>query len=178
MNYEEKLTEAMNMLAKNKRTIFIGQSTVYPGHCLYATIKQIPVERRIELPVVEEMQMGMSIGLALEGYIPISIYPRWDFLILATNQIINHLDKMEQMSDGQFKPKVIIRTCVGSVKPLMPGVQHNNDYTEVFKKLVTNIDIIKLDKVEDIIPAYKKALESDKSSIIVEVADLYHAKSR
>ncbi len=173
MSYKQKLIETMDYLAKDERTIFIGQSTIWPGHCLYSTIKQIPKEKRIETPVTEEMQLGMSIGLALEGYIPITIYPRWDFLILAANEIINHLDKMEEMSNGQLKPKVIIRTCVGSIKPLMPGPQHNKDYTDAFRKLVTNINIFKLNKTEDIMPIYKKALKSNKSSIIVEVADKY-----
>ena len=47
----------------------------------------------IELPVAEEMQMGMSFGMSLDGTIPISIYPRWNFLLCAINQLVNHLDK-------------------------------------------------------------------------------------
>ena len=40
--------------------------------------------------------MGMSIGLALNGYIPITCFPRFDFLILAFNQLVNHLDKIKK----------------------------------------------------------------------------------
>ena len=35
--------------------------------------------------------MGISTGLTGNGYIPVSCYPRFDFLILAMNQLINHL---------------------------------------------------------------------------------------
>ena len=63
--------------------------------------------------------MGISTGLALQGYIPITCYPRFDFLILAMNQLVNHLDKIRHMSFDEFKPRVIIRTSIGSKNRLM-----------------------------------------------------------
>ena len=42
--------------------------------------------------------MGLSLGLALQGFVPVSIYPRIDFLLSATNQLVNHLDKIRLMS--------------------------------------------------------------------------------
>lgn len=65
--------------------------------------------------------MGMSIGLALGGFLPVSTYPRFDFLLLAFNQMINHLDKFPIITDKQFYPKVIIRVLVGAKKPLDDG---------------------------------------------------------
>ena len=62
--------------------------------------------KRIEMPICEDFTVGFCTGLALEGYIPVCFIPRWDFLILAANQIINHLDKIPLL--GGFKPKVII----------------------------------------------------------------------
>ncbi len=134
------------------------------------SFENIPLERRIELPVAEDMQMGMSIGLSLEGLIPVSVYPRIDFLILATNQLINHLDKVEEMSHGEFKPKVIIRTQIGNTKPLYPGIQHCSDYTDALKVLCKNIDVVKIKTAEDVLPEYKRALQSERSSILVEIA--------
>ena len=48
--------------------------------------------------------MGISTGLALNGFIP-DCYPRFDFLILALNQLVNHLDKLDKMSSKQLKSK-------------------------------------------------------------------------
>jgi len=162
----------MNLLSKDERTIFIGQNVIYPGAItMHEALKDIPISKKIELPVVEDMQMGISIGLSLEGFIPVSIFPRMDFLIIATNQLVNHLDKIEEMSQGQFKPKVIIRTCIGGKNPLNPGPQHCQDHTEALRALVKNINIVKLIEAEEIVPAYKQALESEKSSIIIELAE-------
>ena len=55
------------------------------------TVKDIP-DQLVELPVAEEMQMGMSLGLALDGKVPISIFPRWNFLLCGMNQLVYHID--------------------------------------------------------------------------------------
>ena len=78
------------------------------------TLKNVSRDKLLELPVTEEMQMGMSTGLALGGHVPVSIYPRWNFLLCAVSQVVSHLDKLSAMSDGGFQPKVIIRTGIGS----------------------------------------------------------------
>jgi len=174
MNYKEEIEKAMKMLSEHSKTIFLGQTVEYSGSAIFGSLADIPENKKIELPIIEDTQMGMSIGLSLEGFIPISIYPRMDFFILAMNQLINHLDKTEEMSNGQFKPKVIIRTMVGGTEPLYPGCQHCSDYTEAMKVFLKNTDVIKLKNPEDIVPAYKKALESERSTLIIEVADLYN----
>ena len=38
------------------------------------------------------------------------------------------------MSDGEWKPNVIVRVGKGSDKPLDPGHQHKADYTDAFEQ--------------------------------------------
>lgn len=173
MSYRDEVVKSMEMLAADKSVIFVGQSIRYSGHVMYGTLENVPMSRRVELPVFEDVQMGVSIGLSLEGYIPVSIYPRMDFLIIAINQLVNHLDKIEEMSCGQFKPKVIIRTMVGSKVPLDGGPQHTQDHTEALRHLLTNVDVYKLTEKNSVVMAYRKALESVRSTILIEMADLY-----
>lgn len=173
MKYTDNLKKAMTWLA-NKKCIFIGQSVKWKGTGLFWTIQHIPEEQRIELPVQEDMQMGMSIGMALNGTDVVSIYPRMDFLVLALNQLVNHLDKMEEMSDGQFKPRIIIRTSIGSIKPLFPGPQHNQDHCEAIQKMCKNVNVVKLTSPDMVLSEYKKAFKSKKSTILVEIPDLYN----
>ena len=172
LTYKDEIKKAMELLAQDERVIFLGQTVVYRGSTIWGSVKDISEKKRIELPIMEEVQMGMSIGLALEGFIPVSIYPRMDFMILATNQLVNHLDKAKELSKGQFNPKVIIRTLLGSKDPLYPGPQHCQDHTAAYKLMLTNVDTIKLDRIKDIVQTYKNALESDKSSLIIEAASL------
>lgn len=173
MEYKGELARAMNMLAEDSRVIFLGQSISYSGNAIYGTLEQIPCSRKIELPIFEDVQLGISIGLSLEGYLPVSIFPRMDFLIIATNQLVNHLDKIEEMSLGQFKPKVIIRTSIGSVSPLNPGAQHCQDHTKALRCLLKNIDVVKLTSEREILPCYRRAYESQRSTVLIEMVDLY-----
>jgi len=175
LTYFDQLTLAMKRLSENENVIFLGQCVGYPGNALYRNLESIDSSRRLEMPVAEDLQMGMSIGLALNGFIPVTIYPRFDFLILATNQLVNHLDKFPGMSGNRVKPKVIIRVCVGSTSPLHPGVQHCSDHSEAYKMLLKTVDVVVLDHPDKIVPSYSHALDRTDgvSTLLIEKADLY-----
>ncbi len=63
--YLDALTEAMKLTMEDDKTIFIGQQIVYYGNPMSKTIEGLPKERMIETPVMEEVQMGMSLGLGM-----------------------------------------------------------------------------------------------------------------
>jgi pyruvate/2-oxoglutarate/acetoin dehydrogenase E1 component len=176
MKYVDHLIKSMEHLAEDDRTIFIGQSVKYSGNSIFNTLKTIPDDRKIETPVFEETQMGLSIGLAMEGFIPVTCYPRFDFLLLAVNQLVNHLDKMKDMTRGAYDPKVIIRTSIGAKTPLDGGLQHTQDHTEAFRLLLENVNVVLLENKEDIFPAYQEALsrENKRSTLIVEFGEYYN----
>ncbi len=155
----------MKMLAEHPKTLFVGQAVKYPGQRAFPSFAGVPMEKRIEMPVCEDFQMGFCAGLALEGYIPVCFYPRWDFLIIAANQLINHLDKMPEMG---WKPKVIIRTAVGSTAPLNPGPQHTQNHTFAMRQMLTSVSIYELLNPKYVYDGYVSALESDRPVIVVE----------
>lgn len=169
--YNENLKKAMSWLSEKPNAIFLGQSVCYAGTGLYDSLKHLDDNKKIEFPVAENFQVGYSIGLALAGYVPISTFPRWNFLLCATDQIVNHLDKLEAMSNGGYRPKVIIRVASGSKKPVDPQQQHIGDFSESFRLMCTNIDIIQLNDHNDILSSYEAAWKSKKSTILVEYPD-------
>ena len=176
ITYKDELIRAMKYLSGKKNTIFIGQSVEYSGNAIFNTLSEIPRKKKMELPVFEEVQMGMSIGMALNGMVPITCYPRFDFLILAMNQLVNHLDKIRHMSNSEFKPRVIIRTSIGSKVPLNGGVQHTQDYTKIFKMILTEVNVVNLTNKSNIFKEYKKAYsrKDRKSSLMIENGDFYN----
>ena len=170
--YKDELSKAMKFLAEKDDTIFIGQQIVYAGNPMSTTLGYVPKEKMIEVPVMEETQMGMSLGLAMTGKSVITFYPRWDFLVSATNQLVNHLDKFEHMTGK--KVNVIIRVGVGSKDPLDPGIQHRNDYTKEFDSILQFTKVHELRQVEDIYKIYTKAYNEGGVHIIVEWPELYY----
>jgi pyruvate/2-oxoglutarate/acetoin dehydrogenase E1 component len=178
MKYFDELKRSMSFLAQDPRTIFLGQAVAVAGTAMTNTLKDVPSDRLLELPVAEEMQMGMTTGLALTGLIPVSIFPRWNFLLAAMSQLINHLDKVQVMSNGGYRVKAIVRTGIGSQRPLHPQHQHVGDYTEALRSMCTTIEVIRLDEPAEIFPAYEKALLRDdgRSTLLVEYGDFYNEK--
>jgi pyruvate/2-oxoglutarate/acetoin dehydrogenase E1 component len=174
--YMDELTRSMEYLGKFDNTIFIGQSVEVAGTAMRNTLLNIDNNKLVEMPVDEDFQMGLATGMALTGLIPISIFPRWNFLLLATNQIVNHLDKLKEITQNKNPGKVIIRTGIGSVIPLHPGPQHTGDFTEAFKLMCPNLNIVRLDKTSMIFDQYQKAYERSDgiSSLLIEWSDKYN----
>lgn len=177
-NYFDELKRTMEYLGEQPDTVFLGQAVEYKGTAMTNTLRDVAREKLIEMPVDEEMQMGITNGLAVNGKVPISVYPRWNFLLLAANQLVNHLDCMKEFSHGEYVPKAIIRTAIGSQRPLHPQAQHIGDFSDGFRLMLNNIEIIRLEEPEDIFPAYYKAYNrtDGKSTLIVEYGDYYNEK--
>lgn len=176
-SYFDEVRRGMAHLAADEHTVFLGQSVVYESNAMFRTLEDesgepiVPMDRRIELPVIEDFQLGLCIGMALEGYIPVSIFPRWDFLLLAANQLVNHLDKLAEL----WNAKVIIRTSVGASHPFSSGPQQSGDYSAAFRLMLKRVEVIELNSRFDVLNGYRRALAMPGSCIVVERQDLYNA---
>ena len=171
--YSKEVEKSMQFLARNKEVIFLGQSVVYPGNLLYKTLTQVKEAKKIELPVFEEVQLGMSIGMAMNGLFPITCFPRFDFLLCAMNQLVNHADKIKLITNNEYSPQMIIRVLVGAKKPLDGGEQHTQNYVNEIKKMLKTIVVWDLKDQKKIFSSYKKAFKNKKINLIVEYSQSY-----
>ena len=169
--YKDSLINAMTYLGNKDNTVFIGQQIVYAGNPMSTTLINIPKNKMIEVPVMEETQMGMSLGISMTGKTVITFYPRWDFLISATNQLVNHVDKYELMTGK--KVNILIRLGKGADTPLDPGHQHKGNYINEFKSLCPNITFYNLTDHHSIIDSYVNAYEQGGVHVLVEYPELY-----
>ena len=168
MTYKKEIIRSMKLISKNKKSIFMGQSVAVPGNLLFQSLKDVPKNQKLELPIFEETQMGIAIGLALNGFLPISCYPRFDFFILSLNQTVNHIDKLNQISSNEFNPFVIIRVLVGSKKPVNAGIQHTMDYSKELRQMLKYINVIQLKDSKEVYKSYTKVLKERKNTVFVE----------
>lgn len=134
LTYRKEVTRSLNFLAEDSRTLFLCQ-TFFGGSGFTAILKDLPENKKIELPPTENMQMGISIGLSFEGIIPITTFLRHNFLLLALDQLVNHLDNLVLMG-WREPPKLIVRTLVGATKPLLTGPQHSSNFTDSLKAMI------------------------------------------
>lgn len=178
MAYFDELKRAMEWLSDQNKTMFLGQTVAGPGTFMYSTLKDLPADKTLEMPINESFQMQFSLGLCVAGFIPVSVYPRQNFLLLATADMVNMIDKMPAISDNTFTPHMIIRVATGPDSPVHPGHQHVGNYAEGFRQMFSWIDVVEVNEPEDIFPAYKAAYESPekKTTLIIEHGNFYNEK--
>ena len=170
MKYRDKIIEAMEFIGKQPDTLFLGNGLLN-GYRIYGTMDKVELNRCSEMPVAENLKMGVAIGIALCKFVPVVIFPRMDFMLIASDQIINHLCLMPKMSGEQFKLPVIIRCIVGSqYMKFDVGHQHKKDFSSLFEPYMK---VVRLEKDSDIVAEYKKAYESSEPTMLVEYKDLY-----
>ena len=172
LTYKEQLNKIMLQLAGDKRVRFIGYNTRY-GHQFNGTLKGCE-KSAIEMPVAENLIMGVAMGMAMQGFRPVVCIERMDFLWACADAIVNHLNKARQLGWGPLN--VIIRTCVGSDKPLDPGCQHKNNYTQIMKALLSEVEVREARTSKELRQAYNGILKHEGAVMIVEYKSSYEAK--
>ena len=83
------------------------------------------------------------------------------------------------MSD--YRPKVIIRTAIGAQRPLHPQHQHVGDYTDAFKLMTPNIEVIRLDEPDQILKQLEGSLFPVPRSALkanISIVDIPKSTSR
>lgn len=172
MKYGEAIKKSMEDLAQDPRTIFIGYNLIH-GSKGYGSLENISSEKIIETPVAENLMAGLSTGLAIEGYKPILIFERHDFMLNALDGLVNHLDKLNELSHGQYSPPVIIRAIVGSVNQINPGPQHKQDFTDAFKTMF-KMPIYDPKNPKEVLETYEIAKNTKAPIMIIERRDFYN----
>jgi len=116
ISYAEAIREAFGqMLASDPRVFVIGQgvwSPWYVGTSMKDLDKEFGKDRVIDTPVSENGITGVAIGAALAGMRPIVVHPRMDFMVLATDQIVNEAANWHYMCGGKVSVPIVIRPII------------------------------------------------------------------
>ena len=170
MTYKQAITDANTELGKDPKTRFIGYG-LKKGRAM-GTLSGVDESQIIEMPVAENLLLGSAIGMSLTGLKPVVFIERMDFLMNCMDALVNHLDKIREISNGEFAPRVIIRCVVGNVtKPLYTGATHTQDFSSALREMV-KIPIYELINEKFARRAYEITSERGQSAIIVEYKDL------
>lgn len=175
VGYKEELTRSMEYLAQDPLVRFVGYG-LQKGRAL-GTLKNVSLDKmpcQGEMPVAEDFMVRFAIGLSMKGLKPVVFLERFDFVPNADDAIINHLDKMYEISRGEFRPTVILRVVVGNrEKPLFTGETHTQDLSKFYAG-VLSFPVVELKRPETVFIHYKSAhaLFGRRSTMLVEYKDL------
>ncbi len=115
-----------HVLENYDESFIIGQglwSPWYVGNTMVDLDKKFGKERIIDCPVSENSVTGTALGAALNGMKAIVVHPRMDFMVLASDQIVNQAAKWQSMLGGGIKIPLTIRAIIN--RGGEQGAQHS-----------------------------------------------------
>ena len=169
ISYKDAMIQSMTELGE-QGAIFIGYNVKY-GNAI-GTLKNVPDDQKLETPVAENLMAGLAIGMSFEGFLPVIYYERHDFMLVAADAIVNHIDKIERISHGEFKCPVIIRAVTADAGPFYSGITHSQDFTNVFKEAVSFPVEDPVTGV-DVLNAVNSAVLSGRPAMLIERKSRY-----
>jgi len=168
-SYKEAMTIAMTELGE-QGAIFIGYN-VLKGDAM-GTLKNVAIEQKLETPVAENLMSGLAMGMSFEGFLPVLYFERHDFILNALDAIINHIDKIERISHGEYKVPVIIRAVTADAGPFYSGITHSQDFTKLLESGVS-FPVVDPEQGKDVLRAFRDAIESKRPVIVIERKSRY-----
>lgn len=116
-----KVIESINQglhkaFEKDPSVMLIGEDILDPYGGAFKAAKGLSSrysERVLTTPVSEAGIVGLGAGLAIRGFRPVVEIMFGDFIMLASDQIINHISKFGWMYNDQVKVPITIRVPMG-----------------------------------------------------------------
>jgi pyruvate dehydrogenase E1 component beta subunit len=134
LTYAQAIREAHEQLLRSDERVFlIGQglwSPWYAGSSLEDLDKEFGRSRILDSPVAENATTGLAVGAALSGMRPIVFHPRMDFMLLATDPLINQAANWSYMFAGRQSVPVVARAVIN--RGGEQGAQHSQAMHALF----------------------------------------------
>jgi len=127
-------------IVADERLIFIGEDILSPYGGAFKVAKELSFlapEKVFSTPISESAIVGISNGLALNGFKPFAEIMFGDFVTLAFDQIVNHASKFHHMYNKKASCPVVIRTPMGGHRGYGPT------HSQTLDKFLVGIDNVK-----------------------------------
>lgn len=134
ISYIDAITAAMREEMHRDDNVFVLGEDVGVKGGVFGTTKgllaEFGEERALDTPLSESAIAGVAIGAAMYGMRPIAEMQYSDFMLPATNQIINEAAKIRYRSNNDWDCPVVIRAPIGG--GIFGGLYHSQCVESIF----------------------------------------------
>ena len=127
-------------ITANDTMIFLGEDILSPYGGAFKVAKDLSVvapDKVFATPISESAIVGISNGLALNGFKPFVEIMFGDFITLAFDQLINHASKFHHIYNKKVNCPVVVRTPMGGRRGYGPT------HSQTLDKFLVGIDHVK-----------------------------------
>ncbi len=117
LTYGQAIHEALDQALTLDPRVFVMGQGVDDASGMFGATKDLHLqygsERVFDTPLAENALMGVAVGAALGGMRPVYFHNRPDFLLLASDQLVNHASKWSYMFGGAVNVPLVVWACIG-----------------------------------------------------------------
>lgn len=129
----QAINEALREEMQDDERVFVLGEDVEGGGVFRATeglAEKFGAERVMDTPLAESSIVGVAIGSALNGLLPVAEIQFADFILPAVNQIISEAAKMRYRTAGDYTCPIVIRAPYGG--GIRGGLYHSQSLETMF----------------------------------------------
>jgi pyruvate/2-oxoglutarate/acetoin dehydrogenase E1 component len=177
IKYWKAINEAIaEEMERDSRVVLVGEDVGKPGGTYIATkglYDRFGANRVRDTPISEATLIGLGTGAAMTGLRPIVEIMFFDFLTLASDQLVNHAAKVSSVSGGEFRVPMVMRTMCGAGKNA--GPQHGQSL-ETWVAHIPGLKVVWPSNPADMKGLLKAAVRDDNPVVVIESLALWATK--
>ena len=177
LTYAKALNEALREeMRRDERVFVVGEEVAKWGGSFTVTkglLDEFGEKRIRDTPISEQAIVGLGIGAAMAGLRPVVEIMTINFMLLAMDQIVNHMAKLRFMSGGQVNIPLVVRSPGGG--GLQMGAQHSQSLESLFVH-VPGLIVIAPSTPADAKGLLKSAIRDTNPVIFIEHEAIYATK--
>lgn len=174
------LLQAVNLtlkqeMARDFRVVVFGEDVGYEGGVFRATVdlqKEFGKDRCMDSPLSESAIVGVGIGMAINGMLPVVEMQFMGFSYPAFNQILSHVARMRNRSRGRFTVPMVIRMPYGGG---IRALEHHSESTEALYSHIPGLKVVIPSTPYDAKGLLAAAIRDEDPVIFLEPKRIYRA---
>ncbi|MEO8475965.1 MAG: alpha-ketoacid dehydrogenase subunit beta [Actinomycetota bacterium] len=162
-------------LAADDRVVLLGEDVGNRGGVFRVSagwMEEFGEDRIIDTPLAESGIVGVAIGMAMHGMLPVAEIQFADFIFPAFDQIVSEAARIRYRSNGDFSCPLVIRTpCGGGIH----GALYHSQSIEAFFAHVPGLKVVMPSTPFDAAGLLRSALRDPDPVLFLEHKKAYRA---
>jgi 2-oxoisovalerate dehydrogenase E1 component beta subunit len=162
-------------MAQDERIVLLGEDVGARGGVFRVSVgwvEEFGERRVIDTPLAESGIVGIAIGMALHGLLPVAEIQFADFIHPAFDQIVSEAARMRYRSNGDFGCPLVIRTPYGGG---IHGALYHSQSIEAFYAHVPGLKVVAPSTPADAAGLLRSALKDPDPVMLLEHKKTYRA---
>ncbi|MGZ5289500.1 MAG: alpha-ketoacid dehydrogenase subunit beta [Actinomycetota bacterium] len=162
-------------IAADERVVLLGEDVGNRGGVFRVSagwMEEFGERRIIDTPLAESGIVGVAIGMAMHGMLPVAEIQFADFIFPAFNQIVSEAARIRYRSNGDFSCPLLIRTpCGGGIH----GALYHSQSIEAYFAHVPGLKVVMPSTPADAAGLLRSALHDPDPVLFLEHKKAYRA---